>query len=306
ITSRLATLSSRTDIIKSMLPLAESGMKQANEFMGNLNRANAQGLTVNKSLYEVSAAAFTASERMITLKSESASLNSELETNRSVLKEITTASNNLQKVYNGGVLTAPVSGIVGSTIAAPGEVMGSSSSKVASIYTGTSFVLAYMPESYLFDVEAGQPVVVKSRGSNVVGHIEAVLPVSDALPPEFQAPSKARDRGQVVKITLEDTSRLAVEQKIRVTSCYVTGCKTSYTEQAWQRAPVLYKEAKAYIETNAPIYYGRARSYVASLDIPTKVSKGYQTAAVTTKKWIDSLSGSPAEASPDQPRIANR
>jgi hypothetical protein len=57
-----------------------------------------------------------------------------------------------------------------------------------------SFVLAYIPESYLFDVEEGQKVAVKARGQMVVGYIEKVLPVTEALPPEFQLPNKTRGR----------------------------------------------------------------------------------------------------------------
>jgi hypothetical protein len=60
---------------------------------------------------------------------------------------------------------------------------------------GASFVLAYIPESYLFDVEEGGKVAVKARGQTVAGYIEKVLPVTEALPPEFQLPNKGVGNG---------------------------------------------------------------------------------------------------------------
>ncbi|ACL57515.1 HlyD family secretion protein [Methylobacterium nodulans] len=238
ISSRIAQLEARKAIVAAMVPIAQVGAKQANEFMADLNKAKISGLALNRSLHEVTAASFTATERLMTITSEKTSLDTELASNRAALAEITAASENLRKVYAEGVLTAPVSGVIGSAIANPGEVLTPGSNRLASIYTGTSFVLAYMPESYLFDVSEGQPVQVSAHHQSVPGQIARILPVTDALPPEFQPPNKARDRGQVVKISLNDANRFAVEQKIRVSSCIVTGCKDSYVEQAKSRVIV--------------------------------------------------------------------
>ncbi|ACA17714.1 Multidrug resistance efflux pump-like protein [Methylobacterium sp. 4-46] len=235
ISSRVAQLEARTTIVAAMVPVARAGAKQANEFMADLNKAKSSGLALNRSLHEVTAASFTATERLLTMISEKISLDTELASNRAALAEITSASDNLRRVYADGVLTAPVSGVVGSAIASPGEVLTPGSNRLASIYTGTSFVLAYMPESYLFEAAEGQSVQVSAHRQSVSGQIARILPVTDALPPEFQPPNRARDRGQVVKISLNDADRFAVDQKIRVSSCIVTGCKESYVEQAKAR-----------------------------------------------------------------------
>jgi phage repressor protein C with HTH and peptisase S24 domain len=71
---------------------------------------------------------------------------------------------------------------------------------------------------------------VKARGQTITASIQKILPVTEALPSEFQNPNRARMRGQMVRIELEDKASFAVDQKIEVTSCYVTGCKTGFTD----------------------------------------------------------------------------
>ena len=87
-------------------------------------------------------------------------------------------------------------------------------------------MLAYIPESYLFDVEEGQKVTVKTRGQTIVGDVEKVLPVTEALPPEFQLPNRARGRGQLVRIALLDKAEFPIDQKAHVSGCLFENCKT--------------------------------------------------------------------------------
>ena len=57
------------------------------------------------------------------------------------------------------------------------------STGIASIFTGESFVLAYVPDAYLFDVEEGQTVGVKARNEILNGRIDRILPFAE-FPPE--------------------------------------------------------------------------------------------------------------------------
>ena len=101
----------------------------------------------------------------------------------------------------------------------PCEFFGQCADYVANIYTGPSYVLAYIPEKYLFEVEEGQKVSIKGRGQVIAGHIEKVLPVTEALPPEFQLPNRVRGRGQLARVALSDRENFAVDEKIHLTSC---------------------------------------------------------------------------------------
>lgn len=53
--------------------------------------------------------------------------------------------------------------------------------------------------------------------------------MTDALPPEFQLPTKARGRGQLVRVAVAADNDIAVGQKAVVTNCYFGNCKPSFT-----------------------------------------------------------------------------
>ena len=230
IQARVAQLQGRQEVVKRLLPLAEQNTTVASNHLDDVMRAKARGLAVEKSLQEMSTLHVTSSERTLSLTAEQVSLDMELKGAREALKEIEGSYANMQSIYAQGVLRAPVAGTIGAVVGSAGEVLAPGTSKVAQIHTGDAYVLAYLPDSYLFDVEEGQPVAVKARGRTITASIEKVLPVTEALPSEFQNPNRARTRGQMVRIELEDKANFAVDQKIEVTSCYVTGCKTGFTD----------------------------------------------------------------------------
>jgi hypothetical protein len=58
----------------------------------------------------------------------------------------------------------------------------------------------------------------------ITGTVQEIPPLTDALPPEFQPPNKARNRGQVARITLQDPNQFAVNEKVRVTGCVANYC----------------------------------------------------------------------------------
>ncbi len=228
ISSRMAELDARKAVVATLLPLAESSAKQAQAFLATIQKAGADGLAVNKSLHEMMAASVQASERFLSMQAEQTSIGVEIEANKKAMDQVSAAYDNLQHSYDNGILYAPVSGHIGSNVAMVGEVLSAGKDEIAGIYTGASFVLAYIPESYWFDVEDGQKVAVKVRGQTVAGYIESVLPVTEALPPEFQLPNRARGRGQLVRVALANNDdEIAVGQKALVTSCYVMACKFS-------------------------------------------------------------------------------
>lgn len=222
--TQVSQLEARRKVIDQLLPIAEESANQAKAFLDELTKAGAKGLTVSRSLQEISAAHLTASERVISLKAEKESLETQLPAYKSAVGETNAAYDHLQQIYGGGILRAPVAGFIGGTVASAGEVLTPGKDRLAQIFTGKSFVLAYMPETYLFDVEEGESVSVKARGKTSIGTIRKILPVTEALPPEFQLPSKARNRGQVLRVALQDPDQFAVEEKVRVTGCFLGDC----------------------------------------------------------------------------------
>jgi multidrug resistance efflux pump len=243
ISSRIAQLNARKGVVTTLMPLAEQNVIQTEGFLNALQKAGTNGLTVSKNLQEMTSASVQASERHLSLKAEQGSLGIEADANKKALDQVSAAYDDLQRAYNNGVLYAPVIGYIGANVAMVGEVLSGGKDRIANIYTGPSFVLAYIPESYLFDVEEGQKVAVKARGQTVAGYIEKVLPVTEALPPEFQLPNKTRGRGQLVHVALSDGNAFAIDQKSQITSCYFQNCRTGLSEAVRASIPAIKKFA---------------------------------------------------------------
>jgi len=233
ISTRVAQLEARRAFIAATLPVAETSAKQAKQFMDELDKARGKGLAVWRSTQEISAAWLIAQDKAAGLRAERESLETELAVNTSALADATKAHDDLKKAYNDGLLLAASTGIVGPTVGVAGQVLTGQNS-VADIYTGDSFVLAYLPDSYLMDLSDGDHVCVRAYNRTFNAKIESILPVTEALPAEFQIPVKVRDRGQLVKVQLTDPTTFAIGQKIDVTGSVVGDCRAGVGTLAMQ------------------------------------------------------------------------
>jgi multidrug resistance efflux pump len=275
---RVAQLEGRKTVITTLLPLAESSAVEAQAFLNKVQNAGANGLAVSKTLVDLTAGSVQASERSLSLKAEQGSLEIEMKANKAALDMVSAAYDDLQQTYGNGILYAPVSGYIGAHVAMAGEVLSGGNDRIANIYTGPSFVLAYIPESYLFDVEEGQKVSVKTRGQTIVGDVEKVLPVTEALPPEFQLPNRARGRGQLVRIALLDKVEFPIDQKAHVSGCMFDSCERGVSGAVGAATPALRSVADA-----AGRMVGRLRDFAVapaqgaiatSASMPANVRKG--------------------------------
>ena len=230
VTGRVAQLEARREVVKALLPMAKVAAEDTNAFMNTLQKANSNGLALTRSLQQMSTAQVQAMDKLLSLEAEKTSLETEITANQGALQQVSGAYADLQRTYGSGVLTAPASGYVGSHVGMVGEVLSAGATPVANIYSGTSYVLAYIPENYLFDVDQGQKVSIKGRGRMATGFIERVLPVTDALPPEFQLPNRVRGRGQLVRVELSQPKDFALDEKVRLTSCYMDKCGLGVSE----------------------------------------------------------------------------
>lgn len=241
-TGRIAQLEARREVVKALLPMANQAAEETDSFMATLQKANEKGMVVARSLQQMSTAKVQAMDKALSLRAEEASLATEIKANEGALQQVAAAYNDLQRTYGSGVLTAPASGFIGSHVAMVGEVLNSGTTPVANIYTGPSYVLAYIPENYLFDINEGQKVSIKGRGEIVNGRIDKVLPVTEALPPEFQLPNRVRGRGQLVRVSLADpNNNFAIDEKIRLTSCYSESCRMGVSSVVQAALPSLFR-----------------------------------------------------------------
>lgn len=125
------------------------------------------------------------------------------------------AFENLKAVYGDGVVTAPASGVIGTALPAPGEVF-LTGEPILSIHSGDKYVLAYLPPRYLFSVTVGEEVKLSAGPLVATGQVEDILPVSDALPQEFQRRFQPTERGQLARIKLNGAQDWPLNAKVEI------------------------------------------------------------------------------------------
>ncbi|MBR0774821.1 biotin/lipoyl-binding protein [Bradyrhizobium diazoefficiens] len=221
---KLAQLQAREQVVRETLPLAKSSAERAASFLQDLDHAQTTGLAVRKSLQEMTAASLAAAEHAASLEAEQNSLRFELASNRAAFESVISAHNELTTRYNDGTLVASVGGHIGPTVAHVGDRLSLANSPVTDIFTGKPFVLAYLPDSYLFSISAGEPVVIKSGQKVLLGRVERLLPLSENLPSDLQLPNRALERGRLVRISLPEASELPTDQRVRITTCFTDDC----------------------------------------------------------------------------------
>ena len=284
VSSRLAQLSARRAVVKALLPSASANAAQTNAFLVTLQKARTRGIVVDRTIQTITAAKLDAMDKHLTLQEEVASLETEISSNQDALREVAAAYADSQKAYGSGLLSAPASGYIGSKVALVGEVLISGRADVANIYTGPSYVVAYIPENYMFDVAEGQKLRVRGRGHVVAGRIDKVLPVTEALPPEFQLPNRARGRGQLARVALLDPENFAVDEKVQLTSCYLGGCRVGVTDIIKATVPGLVRSAPKLVvaaDGSTMISSGSAGGSPSSMTDQVTSACPYQTYAAS-------------------------
>src|SRR5215469_4675557 len=222
--SKIAELEARRKIIIDTLALAKSSADETASYLNDLNKARAAGLAINKSVQEMTSASLAATEHVAGLRAEQRSLSAELDADRIALAQTTSAYEELSATYADGILYAPASGDIGASVAPVGQALSTASGGIADIFTGESFVLAYVPDGYLFEISEGQTVGVRARNEVLNGRIDRILPLAEPLPSDLQAPNRMLARGRLVRIALIDPNQLPVDQHVQVTTCFQNDC----------------------------------------------------------------------------------
>jgi hypothetical protein len=114
---------------------------------------------------------------------------------------------------------APISGSIGVSVPPLGHVYRAGDS-ILSIYSGESYVLAYLPRRYLFSIDVGQKLTVSDGRDSIAGVLDELLPVTDALAREFQNTFKPTDRSQLAKIKLLEPSPFPLHDKVSLSARY--------------------------------------------------------------------------------------
>lgn len=225
ISARDTQIKVRSATNQDLMPLAE---RHAEQTAGAVRQySTMKGLIPTSRQDQALGSEYMTASRLAELKNEARIMEQQLPLMEKAQARAESALLQLDTFYDDGKIRAPVAGIVGAKIPVVGQVAPFGYT-LFDVYGERSSVLAYLPEMYLFPLREGQRVEVSAAGrTRAIGTIEAILPLADALPPEFQNMFRPRDRGRLVRIALPADTKFAVSEKIRVTGCAAGWCWTS-------------------------------------------------------------------------------
>jgi multidrug resistance efflux pump len=213
--SKVVDFKVRAENVAQLLPLADRRVQEAANTIKEFdNLANARLVTAAR-YQEALRVSYEANRDQIALATQGKVLNEELTALEKALGDADDAIARLQQLYSNGIVVSPVDGSIGAAIPPIGNVYRPGD-PILSVYSGDPYVLVFLPRRYLFPVRAGMEVRITDGQSSAAGVITEILPVTDALPKEFQNTFKPSDRNQLAKIKLTSPSSFPLKQKVSV------------------------------------------------------------------------------------------
>ena len=210
-----ATFRLRSEVASQLLPLAARRETETGKVLVRFDAMSDRGLLTSTRYEEALRANFDARQDRVKLATETETLAAQISALEDARSDAARAVADLMSHYAGGVIQAPAGGTVGARVPSLGSVFRAGD-PILSVYSGEAYVLTYLPRRYLLPIETGMEVTVSSGRHTSDGVITDILPVSDALPREFQNTFKPRDRNQMARIRLADPDIFPVYEKVEI------------------------------------------------------------------------------------------
>jgi multidrug resistance efflux pump len=217
--AKVTDLKVRNETVERLLPLAERHEQEAARVIRQFDGMTTEGFITSVRWEQALRANYDALRDRVTLNAESRVLNQVMNALRIALTDADTALDDLKTHYADGRMVAPVNGAVGLTAPYVGNVYRPGD-PLLSIYSGDPYVLTYLPRRYIFPIYVGMPLRVTDGQHTENGVVSEILPVTAALPKEFQNTFQPSDRSQLAKVKLAIGSHFPLNQKVNVSRPY--------------------------------------------------------------------------------------
>lgn len=214
--AKAAEFKIRSETVRRLLPIAEVRAAETEKVLAQFAKLSQANLVTSSRYDEALSARYQAQQAMVQLQAEKQTLTEEITALETARADAANALADLRAHYSKGMVRAPIGGAIGSTVPSAGDVYRPGE-PMLSIYSGEAYVLAYLPRRYLFTIRTGMKVTVKSGRNSAAGVITQILPVTDALPKEFQNTFKPSDRSQLARIQLLEPDRFPLHEKVELT-----------------------------------------------------------------------------------------
>ena len=213
----LSKLKTRRENLKSLLPAARERMNELQTFRDNMRELGKAGLTTSLLNANVLTDSFRALRDFKELQTEARTLEQEITNTQDTAGRIRDALTQLREIYNGGRVVSPTSGLLGTLEVKPGSSV-EPGDRVAEIFHGPRYVLAYVPTGTIYDVDIGDRVALRYGFRLMQGEVTRLLPLARRLPKEFQRAFESANRDQLVRIRVGEAAKAPpLFTKMRVT-----------------------------------------------------------------------------------------
>lgn len=202
----LSKLRTRRQHLKSLLPVARARMNKLDAFSEDMRELGKAGLTTSVLSANVLTDSFKALKDFKELQTEAQTVEQEIANTQETADRVRDALNQLRAIYNGGRVVAPKTGLVGRINVKSGSGV-EPGTRVAEVFHGERFVLAYVPTGAIYDVEVGDKVALRYGFRLMEGEITRLLPLAHRLPQEFQRAFQTAARDQLVRIRIAETDQ---------------------------------------------------------------------------------------------------
>jgi multidrug resistance efflux pump len=199
---RVSELRVRREVIEAVHPLAVQRLTELRDASAGMDDLRERRLATTAFRVNIINDHFASLLEEVRMAIEGRSIAAELPELETATAAAREAVEQLKRSYAGGALVAPVGGIVGYLHASEGTVINASE-PIMEIFTGSTFILAYLPGGTLYQMEEGDAVDVRVGLRSYNGRIAALFPFAAELPREFQKTFQPVDRAQVARIALD-------------------------------------------------------------------------------------------------------
>jgi multidrug resistance efflux pump len=197
--ARLSELRIRSQKADAVLGIAETRQEVAADARKRYDTLLQKGqLPIDKHAAAVESE-FRGRQDLEGLIAEKRVVEGEIATLHAALVEAESAVGELRRLYDQGRMRAPLKGIVSRLVAEKGSVVRAGEPLIE-VYGNDRYVLAYLPTGGLYEVAAGDRVLIRSGLHTTEGVIVRVEPFAAALPREFQRAFTPVDRQQVIRV----------------------------------------------------------------------------------------------------------
>jgi multidrug resistance efflux pump len=209
----------RSATVAQLLPLAVKREKESVKMLEKLDELSGRNIVTLARYDDAMRARFDARQSFVKIKTQNRALKDEIPSINAARADAEAALTKLRNHYADGIVVSPASGAIGTSVPSRGDVYRPGET-ILEIYSGRAFVLAYLPRRYLFPINSGSKVTVTSGRLTAKGVISDILPVTGALPKEFQNSFKPRDRSQLARIRFDEIPPFPLHAKVALTLTY--------------------------------------------------------------------------------------